>query len=103
MNKNEKDGYDSNFKRDNIIAEVLLRITALENLLIAKGIVSNDEIQDQLKVLSTKISNIISANNETKKMEASKEQEEKDDELDEEYGAMLGQFALTTKKISKGN
>lgn len=95
---NDNDGYNDTFSRDEIIAEVLLRITALENLLIAKGIITNAEIQEQLVSLSKKINQILNTNNI-----AMLPQDTNKDILDTEYQNLIKDFSLTTKKISKGN
>lgn len=49
----KKDGSDD-FKNQ-VLMDVLLRITALENLLIAKNIVSDPEIQEEITRISKKV------------------------------------------------
>lgn len=55
----EKDDMDDGEKltltKEQMLMDVLLRITAIENLLIAKNIVTEEEIQSELHQISSKI------------------------------------------------
>jgi|SRR5579885_57774 len=104
-----KDGYDNELYRDQLISECLIRITALENLLISKNLITDKEIQEQIKVLSEKISDLITG---SISLPATNTEEEmgmddahNDDDLisNSEFESVFKQFSLTTKKISKGN
>lgn len=96
------DGYSSMFGRDHVIAEMLLRITALENLLISKNIILEHEIQEHLQVLSTKIASIIGTPMETL---PTYQINIDDSSLDEEAetAALLKEFNLSSQKVSKDN
>jgi len=107
-NEKNKDGYaNTDYHRDQILAEVLLRITALENLMIAKNIITDQEIQEHLQDLSHKISGIIgvkkpSVNNLTDG-EYNDTDVEEANEIDLELESILKEFALTTNKLSRNN
>jgi len=109
MNKDGKDGYTKDdMYRDQLIAEVLLRITALENLLIMKKIILDSEIQDQIKLLSAKIADLVGGNPipliGTIEEDTNELQEDIQDNIAEsEFKQVFEEYALTTRKISKGN
>jgi hypothetical protein len=46
--------------RDHMIMDALLRLTALENLLMRKNIMTDDEIKDEIHTLSTAIAKSVS-------------------------------------------
>lgn len=107
--KDNKDGYkeEADYYRDQLIAEVLLRITALENLLILKNVVSESEIQDQIKLLSAKIADLVSggviSQSRLLTMEEEAPEEQEENVSESEFKQVFEEFALTTRKISKGN
>jgi len=45
----------SDITSDVLIADALLRVQALQNLLIKKGLISNDEFQEEIKLVSRTI------------------------------------------------
>lgn len=59
MMSDEKDDMDEKEKltltKEQMLMDVLLRITAVENLLIAKNIITEEEIQGELHQISSKI------------------------------------------------
>lgn len=97
------DGYNKEFDQNKMIAEFLLRITALENLLIAKEIISEDELKEYFQLLAIKINSIISSI--------------PDDELplygspkilpaanqEDEFKDFIKSFNINTSKVSKDN
>ena len=100
------DGYDGAFNRDQVVAEVLMRITALENLLIAKNIIHEDDIKEQLQLLSSKIASIVGEpliNSLSLPQFNENNEEEKQDEQDTEVADLLKEFNLNSFKMSKGN
>ena len=105
MSKKDDDGYttnDADSYRDSLIAELLLRITALENLLITKGIVSDLEIQEQIKLLSAKIADLLGTAPQLTE-EAKESDIDEDSAIEPELKQIFEKYALTTRKISKGN
>lgn len=111
MSKDGKNEFDNELYRDQMISECLIRITALENLLISKEIVTDKEIQDHIKLLSEKISDLITGpislpeSNLDKQIIKDEDDKENDNDLisNSEFENIFKQFSLTTKKISKGN
>lgn len=98
---NSNDGYASMFGRDHVIAEILLRITALENLLILKEIILDHEIQEQLQLLSTKIASIIDAPIDALPTYHINIENSLDEDV--ETAALLKEFNLSSQKVSKDN
>lgn len=102
----DKDGYaNNNYHRDQILAEVLLRITALENLLIAKNIITDQEIQEQLQQLSQKVAKIIGVQvPEINKLTGGEnEYGTEDSGTDLELESILKEFGLNINKLSRDN
>lgn len=97
------DGYASNTQRDQFIADILLRVTVLENLLISKGLITEAEIQVALKELSLKIASIIGINVPPKLTGASSDIQTPDQTQETNTTNFYEHVLLTTTKISKGN
>lgn len=99
----KSDGYEIlNMQRDQLVGEVLLRITALENLLIKKSIITEIEVQEELKGLSLKIANIIGMSL-PQQLPAIEEEKTQERPQETELTNLYKQFMLTTNKVSKGN
>ena len=108
------DGYnDKDFDQAKLIAGLLLRITALENLLIAKHIISEDELKIYFQELAIKISHIINAVPEhalpiygpSKMLTDENGNIDYHNDQETEFNDLLKEFNLNLNKmkISKGN
>ncbi len=53
------DGYDIDKGRDYMIADIYLRLTALENLLITKELITDAELQEHLRLLAARLADIL--------------------------------------------
>lgn len=53
------DGYDIDKERDYMVAHLYLQLTALENLLIDKQIITDAELQAQLKQLAIRTAHLL--------------------------------------------
>lgn len=98
------DGYNYNkdFDQSKMVAELLLKVTVLENLLINKQIITEDEIKEQFYLLAIKINNIISSEDDILPFyEPNKILAVPDPNA--EIEALLKEFNLDVTKISKDN
>lgn len=94
------DGYDQ-FSKEKMIAEILLRLTALENCLVKKQIIEDVELQDQLQLLSQRIADIMDIPVEELPDITPPPQHLTSEEI--EVDTLLKQFNLFPQKVSKGN
>lgn len=88
------------------LVEVLLRLTALENLLIHKGLATNAEIQEQFKASALRLADLLNLSSEPHLLTQSAQAEvigkkQKDEET--EIMDLLKHFSLMPQKISKDN
>ena len=58
--KEDQDQAMADSYRDTFLTDALLRITAIENLLMQKGLISEEEIRQEIHTLSTVITKAIS-------------------------------------------
>lgn len=93
--------YDKTFNSEKLTAELIIRVTALENLLIEKQLITDDELKNHYSILADKIINMVNATNEFHEIETTKALNAYDQEA--EFNDLLRELNIDPHKISKGN